>query len=129
MKPKSDRLSIALEELRNRPIVAESREYARRWERGRARAASLRGVVLGPVGAVAAACAIACIVFGLLPVEVIPSSLQSLTTRNLIETGIGETRAQAIIANRPYESVDDLERVPGIGPATLEELRPHVVVE
>jgi competence protein ComEA len=42
--------------------------------------------------------------------------------------GIGPAKAQAIIANRPYDSVDDLDRVPGIGPATLEELRPLVTV-
>jgi competence protein ComEA len=43
--------------------------------------------------------------------------------------GIGPSRAQAIIDNRPYASVDDLDRVSGIGPATLEDLRPYVVVE
>lgn len=43
--------------------------------------------------------------------------------------GIGPARAQDIIDHRPYESVDDLDRVPGIGPAILEELRPLVVVE
>ena len=43
--------------------------------------------------------------------------------------GIGPARAQDIIANRPYASVDELDRVPGIGPATLEELRPYVVVQ
>ena len=40
--------------------------------------------------------------------------------------GIGASRAQAIIANRPFASVDDLDRVPGIGQATLERLRPLV---
>ena len=35
MKPESDDLSSALEQLRNRPIVTESRDYARRWERSR----------------------------------------------------------------------------------------------
>lgn len=43
--------------------------------------------------------------------------------------GIGPAKARDIIANRPYSSVDDLLRVPGIGPATLERLRPHVRVE
>lgn len=42
--------------------------------------------------------------------------------------GIGASKAQGIIANRPYATVDDLERVPGIGPATIERLRPLVVV-
>lgn len=70
MKPKSDPLSIALEELRNRPIVTESRDYARRWERARARA---------PIKALAIAWVAACVVFSLLP-------------RSVIETGIGKTR-------------------------------------
>lgn len=39
---------------------------------------------------------------------------------------IGTAKAAAIVANRPYASVDDLERVPGIGPATLDDLRPLV---
>lgn len=42
--------------------------------------------------------------------------------------GIGPTRAQDIINHRPYTSVDDLGRVPGIGTATLEQLRPYVTV-
>jgi competence protein ComEA len=43
--------------------------------------------------------------------------------------GIGPTKAQAIIDNRPYSSVEDLDRVPGIGPATLDRLRALVTVE
>jgi competence protein ComEA len=43
--------------------------------------------------------------------------------------GIGEVKAKAIIDNRPYSIVDDLERVPGIGPATLANVRPYVTVE
>ncbi len=41
---------------------------------------------------------------------------------------IGPAKAQAIIDNRPYTSVDELDRVPGIGPATLADLRPLVTV-
>lgn len=40
--------------------------------------------------------------------------------------GIGPSKAQLIVAGRPYGSVDDLMRVSGIGPATLEGLRPYV---
>jgi competence protein ComEA len=43
--------------------------------------------------------------------------------------GIGPARAVAIIANRPYANVDDLTRVSGIGPATVEKLRDLVTVE
>ncbi|MCC5842448.1 MAG: helix-hairpin-helix domain-containing protein [Opitutales bacterium] len=39
---------------------------------------------------------------------------------------IGPALAERIEAGRPYRSVDDLARVSGIGPATLEQLRPFV---
>lgn len=49
----------------------------------------------------------------------------------LLETlpGIGEALAQRIIAGRPYSSVDDLLRVSGIGPRSLDGIRPFVMVE
>jgi competence protein ComEA len=37
--------------------------------------------------------------------------------------GVGPQIAQEIIANRPYKSVSDLERVPGIGPAKMKDLK------
>lgn len=40
--------------------------------------------------------------------------------------GIGPTLARRIVENRPYQRVEDLLRVRGIGPATLERLRPYV---
>jgi competence protein ComEA len=43
--------------------------------------------------------------------------------------GIGASKAAAIVANRPYSTVEDLERVPGIGAKTVEQLRPLVTVE
>lgn len=47
--------------------------------------------------------------------------------------GVGATRAAAIVEDRmargPFGSVDELERVHGIGPKTLEALRPFVVVQ
>jgi competence protein ComEA len=45
--------------------------------------------------------------------------------------GVGLKTAQAIIeerARRPFQSVDDLRRVRGIGAKTLERLRPYVTV-
>jgi competence protein ComEA len=47
--------------------------------------------------------------------------------------GIGEKLARRIVADReqrgPFHSIDDLDRVKGIGPKTLEKMRPYVVVE
>lgn len=43
--------------------------------------------------------------------------------------GVDETRAALIIAGRPYGSVDDLDRISGIGDKTLESLRPYVTVQ
>ena len=39
---------------------------------------------------------------------------------------ISEAVAQAIIDGRPYSSADDLIRVYGIGPKTLDAIRPYV---
>jgi competence protein ComEA len=45
--------------------------------------------------------------------------------------GIGPAKAAAIVADRelngPFRSVDDLDRVKGIGPKMLEKLRASVV--
>ena len=40
--------------------------------------------------------------------------------------GIGSTRAAQIIAGRPWGSVDELERLNGVGPQQIEELRPFL---
>lgn len=46
--------------------------------------------------------------------------------------GIGDKRAQEIInyrtKNGPFKTVDDLEKVPGIGPGILKQIRPNVTV-
>ncbi len=46
--------------------------------------------------------------------------------------GIGPTKAKAIVdyrkKNGPFRTVDDLGKVPGIGPATLQDIRRDVVV-
>jgi competence protein ComEA len=45
--------------------------------------------------------------------------------------GIGLKKAQNIIeerARKPFKTVEDLRRVPGIGPTTLDRLRPYITV-
>jgi competence ComEA-like helix-hairpin-helix protein len=42
---------------------------------------------------------------------------------------IGPKLAERIIAHRPYKSVDDLDKVPGIGPATIKQLKPLITIE
>ena len=42
--------------------------------------------------------------------------------------GIGPARAEAIVAGRPYCGLEDLDRVPGIGPETLRRLAGRVRV-
>lgn len=43
--------------------------------------------------------------------------------------GVGPTLAREIIRGRPYEKIEDLERVRGIGSYTLNEMRPYVRTE
>ncbi|MBN8456951.1 MAG: helix-hairpin-helix domain-containing protein [Verrucomicrobia bacterium] len=42
--------------------------------------------------------------------------------------GVGEATANRIIEGRPYKSPADLDRVEGIGPRTLERLKPHLEI-
>lgn len=43
--------------------------------------------------------------------------------------GVGPVTAQHITSARPFQSVADLDRVKGIGPKTMDKLRPFVVVK
>lgn len=42
--------------------------------------------------------------------------------------GVGQELARRILDARPYEQVEDLRKVSGIGPSTLENMRPYVRV-
>src|SRR5262245_51893354 len=45
--------------------------------------------------------------------------------------GIGDSKAKAIVEYRaadPFQTVDDLKKVKGIGDKTLEQLRPNLMV-
>ena len=52
-------------------------------------------------------------------------------TQEELETlpGIGTARAVQIVEGRPYERVDDLVRIPGIGAASLDGLRAFVTTD
>ncbi len=56
-------------------------------------------------------------------------SINSASARQLQDLPrIGPAMAERIIEARPFHSVDDLLRVRGIGPKTLEQLRPLVTM-
>jgi len=64
--------------------------------------------------------------FGL---RVDPNVADAITLETLPK--IGPVRAQAIIAERcrrPFVSMEDLRRVPGIGPQAVKALAPHMVI-
>lgn len=42
---------------------------------------------------------------------------------------IGIAKAKAIVDHRPYQTIEDLKKVPGIGEKTFEKIKPRVKVE
>jgi len=59
-----------------------------------------------------------------------PLDLNTATEEELQDIkGIGPVYAARIIAGRPYETVDDLLKVKGIGPKKLEKIHPYLVVD
>jgi competence protein ComEA len=67
------------------------------------------------------------------PVPACPVDVNAAGAAELsILPGVGPSLAQAIVedrrANGPFAQPEDLDRVRGIGPATLARLRPHVAV-
>jgi competence protein ComEA len=62
-------------------------------------------------------------------VEDQPIDLNSAARDELMTLpGVGEKTAIEIIEARPFKAVGDLIRVPGIGPAKLEKIRPFAVI-
>jgi len=55
------------------------------------------------------------------PIDLNTASIKELQTVK----GIGPVLAARIVARRPYKSVDQLEKIQGIGPTTLEKMRPY----
>lgn len=62
-----------------------------------------------------------------------PINVNTATAEQLMQLpGIGPVTAQNIVsarADKPFRSATDLDRVKGIGPKTLEKIRPFVAVE
>jgi transmembrane sensor len=80
-QPQRDLLSLALEDLRNRPIVNASRDFAREWERSSSR----RTTALRSIGALA--------MIGLSVFLAFPRIPARLFASNVYETEIGKTRS------------------------------------
>ena len=59
----------------------------------------------------------------------VPFDVNTASTKQLQQLrGIGPVKAATIVAGRPYRSVEDLLKIPGIGKKTLEKIRPCVTV-
>ena len=63
-----------------------------------------------------------------------PLNINSATLKELqFLPTVGPGRAKTIIGyrekNGPFESLKDLDEIPGIGPATLEKLKPLIIFE
>jgi transmembrane sensor len=80
MSTEKDDLSVALEGLRNRPVVTESRDYANRWEHS----AQRRGRMLGPASVL--------VMVGLIAAFGGYRLLALKSAKDIVATHVGETR-------------------------------------
>lgn len=62
------------------------------------------------------------------PVDVNAASAAELTTLPRIGPALAARIVEDRETNGPYRSLDELDRVPGIGPTTIARLRSHAVV-
>jgi competence ComEA-like helix-hairpin-helix protein len=65
-----------------------------------------------------------------LPDEAVRVNINAASIEELQQVpGVGPATAKAIVEGRPYGTVDDLKNVLGVGPAKLEKMRPRVTVD
>ncbi len=57
-----------------------------------------------------------------------PIDINTATLEELVSTGLRESLADAAIRMRPFESVEEIEKVRGIGPVTLKKVSPYLKV-
>ena len=78
---------------------------------------------------------VACLCFSLLAsaIEPVNINVADATTLSKALTGIGQARAEAIVAyrkkNGPFKSIDDLAKVSGVGSRTVDKNRDNIVVK
>lgn len=90
------------------------------------------GPRLRRVGGILAALVVAGMLAAVTDASAAPVDVNSASAAELEALpGIGAAKAAAIVEERqvrPFSSVEDLERVRGVGPALVAELRPHITV-
>ncbi len=71
--------------------------------------------------------------FAICGIAVAAVNINTATKDELVSLkGVGEKRAQAIIdyrtKNGPFKTVDDLEKVPGIGPGIMKQIKSQISI-
>lgn len=57
-----------------------------------------------------------------------PVDVNTASIEDLMRTGLRESLADAVVKKRPFEKIEDLLDVKGIGPVTFQKVRPYLVV-
>lgn len=57
-----------------------------------------------------------------------PVDVNSATIEELVRAGFRESIADEVVKRRPFRNLDQLDAVPGIGPATINKVRPYLKI-